>query len=200
MKFDYKSMRCKVKNELKCRGIFNREAIDEFTSSCFDEYRLSIENGEAEQSALRIALDSLNETLDSNNYERKVLSAYNYSLIVSSVSFTFAIIVAIIGWLEQDVLGVFGIIYPLYFVISLGFLIYAVVTYKRRSKIDYLISIFVFIGSLVILIESLIYFYRIRTGDFYYTLDYDFPGLLSFNYYTLSSMVLNVKLFEGNYA
>ncbi len=111
-----------------------------------------------------------------------------YSLMLSTISFIFCIIVSLIGWLVADVLNVYGVIYPIYLVITLGFFIFAISTYKKRSKLDFTIIFLIFLSAVAISIQCFIYFYRARTGNFYYSLNYQFPGILKFNTHIITSL------------
>lgn len=87
----------------------------------------------------------------------------------------------LIGSFTQDVLSVFGIMYPILMIVVFIYFLYTLITYKKRSFIDCIVILILFLAVLFITIQDFIYFYRPRTGDYYYSLYYDFPGILSFN-------------------
>lgn len=96
-------------------------------------------------------------------------------------------IIALIGWLCADVLDVYGVIYPLCLLAILIVFVFTIANYKKRNKVDFLIVTLIFIAVVIINIECFMFFYRARTGNFYYSLNYNFPGLLKFNRYVLTS-------------
>lgn len=110
-----------------------------------------------------------------------------YSLVISFVFFLESLTIAMIGWPTPDVLYVFGVMYPILFLLALSMLIFTVVTFRRRNKLDYIISVVLFLAALSILIRCVMYFYRARTGNFYYSLFYSFPWILKFNRHMLVS-------------
>lgn len=187
MKTEYQMIKKRVKNELKNRGIIDKKIVEEFTQTCFDDYNLSLENGENKNDALKYAFSALMETLDSSNLLNHRPNPYHYSLVLSLVSFVVCIVIAIIGWLCADVLDVYGVIYPLCLLAILIVLVFTIVNYKKRNKVDFLIVTLIFIAVVIINIECFMFFYRARTGNFYYSLDYNFPGLLKFNRHVLTS-------------
>ena len=187
MKTEYQMIKKRVKNELKNRGIIDKKIIEEFTQTCFDDYNLSLENGESKEDALKSTFSSLTETLDSSNLLNHRPNPYHYSLVLSLVSFVICIVIAIIGWLCADVLEVYGVIYPLCLLAILIVLVFTIANYKKRNKVDFLIVTLIFIAVVIINIECFMFFYRATTGNFYYSLDYNFPGLLKFNRYVRTS-------------
>lgn len=187
MKTEYQMIKKRVKNELKNRGIIDKKIVEEFTQTCFDDYNLSLENGESKNDAFKYAFSALMETLDSSNLLNHRTVPYHYSLVLSLVSFVICIVIALIGWLCADVLDVYGVIYPLCFLAILIVLVFTIVNYKKRNKVDFLIVTLIFLAVVIINIECFMYFYRARTGNFYYSLNYSFPGLLKFNRHVLNS-------------
>lgn len=97
------------------------------------------------------------------------------------------IVIAIIGWLCADVLEVYGVIYPLCLLAILIVLVFTIANYKKRNKVDFLIVILIFLAVVIINIQCFMFFYRARTGNFCYSLNYNFPGLLKFDRYVLTS-------------
>lgn len=177
----------RVRNELKNRKIIDEKIVEEFTQTCFDDYNLSLENGESKNDALKSVFSALTETLDSSNLLNHRSNPYHYSLVLSLVSFVVCFIIALIGWLCADVLDVYGVIYPLCLLAILIVLVFTIANYKKRNKVDFLIVTLIFIAVVIINIECFMFFYRARTGNFYYSLNYNFPGLLKFNRYVLTS-------------
>lgn len=96
-------------------------------------------------------------------------------------------IIALIGWLCADVLDVYGVIYPLCLLAILIVLVFTIANYKKRNKVDFLIVTLIFIAVVIINIECFMFFYRARTGNFHYSLNYNFPCLLKFNRHVLTS-------------
>lgn len=43
----------RVRNELKNRKIIDKKIVEEFTQTCFDDYNVSLENGESKNDALK---------------------------------------------------------------------------------------------------------------------------------------------------
>ena len=187
MKTKYQMIKKRVKNELKNRGIIDKKIVEEFTQTCFDDYNLSLENGESKNDAFKYAFSALMETLDSSNLLNHRTVPYHYSLVLSLVSFVICIVIALIGWLCADVLDVYGVIYPLCLLAILIVFVFTIANYKKRNKVDFLIVTLIFIAVVIINIECFMYFYRARTGNFYYSLNYSFPGLLKFNRHVLNS-------------
>ena len=184
----YQIIRKTVKSQLQLRGITDNKSVDEFAQTCFDEYKISLDSGMSEADALKQAYTSLNETLDTYKISKKINVPYRYSLILSVISFMSCLIVSILGWLISDVLSVYGVIYPILFVLAIVILVYTISTFKKRNKLDIAIATVLFLSVLSIFIQCVIYFYRARTGDFYYSLDYIFPGILNFNRHVLVSV------------
>lgn len=72
-----------------------------------------------------------------------------------------------IGICILDIISIYGVIYPLLLVFSLALLIYTLVTHKRRTILDIVIVLVIFLSILAINIQVIIYFYRARTFYFY---------------------------------
>lgn len=185
---EYEIIRKKVINILKNRGIVSNKNIDEYAQSCFDVYMLSLEKGLSKKDSLDVSILSLNKTLDSYSRNNNIIGSNKYSLMLGMIAFVFCIIVSLIGLFVADVLSVYRVIYPIYLVITVGFLVFAISTYKKRNKLDFIITILIFLSVVVISIQCFMYFYRARTGNFYYSLNYQFPGILKFNTHTIASL------------
>ena len=104
-----------------------------------------------------------------------------FSIIVSLIFFSYSFLIMLLGVFTPDVLYSYGVLYPLLLIISIIIIIYAIITHKQRCIKDYIIICIIFLAVLTINIQCFMYFYRIRTGDFYYSLYYEFPGILKFN-------------------
>ncbi len=190
MKSDYEMIKKRVKNELKSRNFINKKTIEELSQSCFDDYKLSLENGISEEESLNYAITSLNETLDSYALTTSKPNKYQFSLMLSLILFAACYFVSMLGWLSPGFLGVTRVIYPLFFLTILIIFIYTIINYKKRNKLDFVIVTINFLAVLSITIQCFSYFYRARTGDFYYSLFYVFPGVLKFNRHVLTSLEL----------
>ena len=175
-----------VEKELKEFGVYNRNTLKELVDSTYDEYLLNLELNKKEE-ALLSALDSM-KTMVSSNYEKDKSNRFKFSLFVSSIAFVVTLIIAIIGWLTINVLYTFSVIYPILAFIVLVYLIYVIATHKKRNYLDYIVLGIIFVSIITLIVECFIYFYRPRTGDYYYELYYEFPGLLRFCTYWLTSM------------
>lgn len=187
MKTEYQMIKKRVKNELKNREIIDKKIIEEFTQICFDDYNLSLENGKSKNDAFKYAFSALIETLDSTNLLNHRAVPHHYSFVLSIVSFMVCIVIALIGWLCADVLDVYGVMYPLCLIAILIVLAITIANYKKCNKVDFLIVSLIFIAVVIINIECFMFFYRARTGNFYYSLNYSFLGLLKFNRHVLIS-------------
>lgn len=143
-------------------------------------------SGYSEKEAMKRAIYTLTETLDVNSKRKKFCS--RYALNTSLLAFLFSLIISLIGIFTPDTLMFSSIIYPLFFIIFLGVLIFTFITKKKRTLIDFLIVEIIFVSIFVITIQCVLYFYRASTGNFYYSLFYQFPGVLKFNTHVLISM------------
>ncbi len=192
---EFEFIRKKVIDALKSRGILNNKNIDEYTQSCFDVYMLCLEKGLSKKDSLDISILSLNKILVSYCETNNLISFNKYSSLLCTITFIFCIIVSLIGWFVADVLSVYRVIYPIYLIITLGFLFFAICTYKKRNKLDFIIIALIFLSAVAINIQCFIYFYRARTGNFYYSLNYQFFGILKFNTHMITSLEpLNYKI------
>lgn len=176
-----------VEKELKEFGAYNKNILKELVDSTYDEYLLNLEFNKNEDEALLNALDSV-KNMVSSNYEKDKSNRFKFSLFVSFIAFVVTLIIAIIGWLTINVLYTFSVIYPILAFIALVYLIYLIVTHKKRNYLDYIVLGIIFVSIITIIAECFIYFYRPRTGDYYYELYYEFPGLLRYCTYWLASM------------
>ncbi len=180
----YKIIKDKVKSQLKTIGVKDKNKINEVSQRCLIEYKLAIENGNSEEESLQQSFSYLDKTLD--NY--KSSKNRNYALKVSLIGFISSLIVSTIGMMGDDVLFVLTDVYIILFIVFLGILIFTICTCKRRSKLDFIIVIILFLAALSVFIECIEYFYRGSWGYLsYYTLNYIFPGILRFNSYHLTS-------------
>ena len=176
-----------IEKKLRQNGIYNKRLFKELSDSTYDEYLLNLELKKTEKESLLNALDSMNATIDSN-YRTNKFNKSRFSLFVSSIALIATLIIAIIGWLNTDILYIFNVIYPIFAFITLIYFIYVIVTYKKRSYLDFIVLGIIFISVLAITIQCFVYFYRSMTGNYYYELYYDFPGLLKYCTYWLVSM------------
>ena len=140
MKSDYEMIKKRVKNELKSRNFINKKTIEELSQSCFDDYKLSLENGISEEESLNYAITSLNETLDSYELTTSKPNKYQFSLMLSLILFAACYFVSMLGWLSPRFLGVTRVIYPLFFLTILIIFIYTIINYKKRNKLNWGLS------------------------------------------------------------
>lgn len=120
--------------------------------------------------------------------KEKIIKRNNFSIAISLIIFSYSILMFFLGQFNSDVLYSYRVLYPILMLITIGIVVYSAITHKKRSAIDYIIMTIIFIAVLSITIQCFIYFYRARTGDFYYSLYYDFPGILKFNTHWLVSV------------
>lgn len=111
-----------------------------------------------------------------------------FSIVISLIIFSYSLLMFLIGLFIPDSLYVFGVLYPILMIIIIVISIYSLITNKKRTAIDYIITTILFVSVLSINIQDFIYFYRARTGDYFYSLYYNFPGLLEFNTHWLVSV------------
>lgn len=112
----------------------------------------------------------------------------NFSIIISLIIFSFSIIIFLIGQFTPDCLYSFGVLYPILMFVIIVATVYAFLTHKNKSTIDCIIISILFLSVLTITIQDFIYLYRSRTGDYYYSLYYNFPGILNLNKHWLVSV------------
>jgi len=185
---DLITIKKEVETQLMLRGITDKKLIEELTQICVNNYKLALDSGMNKKDSLNKAYFLLKETLNSYKSVEKQSMPSSYSLIVVVTSFISSLIVSMIGWFVADVLSIYGIIYPILFVLSLVMVVYTIFTFRKRNKFDLIIVIVLCLSILAIFIQCIMYFYRASTGNFYYSLDYDFPGILKFNRYVLVFM------------
>ena len=164
----------RVSDVLKKHKILNKKNINKYTESCFNTYTLSMEKGLSKDEALDISIESLDKSLSS----KKLIRPSIYSTILSTNSFLFALIIMLIGCTTIDSIFIMGPLYPIYLLMTLGFLIYALVTYKRRNMFDFILASLLFLSTIIINIQTLDNIYRPNLGWKDYSLSYRFPGIL----------------------
>ena len=125
------------------------------------------------------------------------INKYMYSLLVSSIALVSALIVAVLRWLNTDVLTTFDVLYPIFALITLIYLIYTIATIRKRNLIDFIVAGILFISVLVITIQCFLHIYRPDTGNYYHELYYDFPWTLGFGTYDLVSLETMKYEFSG---
>ena len=148
-----------LEKELKQYGIFDKKIIKELSDSTFDEYLFNLEKQNNENDAFLNALDSMRTTIKAN-YNINKFNKFRYSLLVSSIALTTTLIIAIIGWLNTNILYIFNIIYPLLAFITLIYFIYTVITYKKRNYLDFIIVAILFTSVIAITIQCFLYLYK----------------------------------------
>ncbi len=172
-------------------GLYNirdKKLIDELSSSCFDEYSLNLESGKNEKDAYTAALLSTKNTMKSFAEEKLGFKHCNFSIIISLIILVYSILIFFIGQFTPEALYSFGVLYPIFMILVIGIVVYTFITYRKRNAVDYIVITILFIAVLTITIQDFIYLYRARTGDFYYSLNYNFPGILKFNTHWLVSV------------
>ena len=184
----YKIVRKKVKSYLKSSGVTFDNKVNNFVQSCIDDYSLALEKGKTSNEAMHQVLKSIDKFIGMNDAKNNKKIPYLYSIILSGFILLESFIIAILGIFITNVLNVFSVLYPLLFSTSLAFLILTIITFRKRNKLDFILSIVLFISTLVIFVQCVMYFYRVRTGNFYYSLFYIFPGILKFNRNELVSL------------
>lgn len=112
----------------------------------------------------------------------------NFSLKISLIIFFYSTLMFLIGLFKHDVLYSFWILIPILLILVIIICVYTLLTHKKRSFIDYIVLSILFLAVLSITIQNFIYLYRPRTGDYYYSLNYNFPGILNFNKHWLVSV------------
>ncbi len=174
-----------IRNDNGKNDIRKNVNIDDLANSCFNEYTLNIKDGLSETESFKKVIKSLIEDFGSKTNENN--NQYKFIFIVSGIAFVACLILHLIGLFVGDVLDVYGVLYPICLLFSIGLMIYLISTHKKRRLLDYLVCIFIFLGSLFINFEAISYFYRARTGNFYYSLYYKFPGILIYDTHSLIS-------------
>lgn len=172
-------------------GLYNikdRVLIAELSSSCFDEYLLHLESGKSEKESYHAAIESAENTMRSIAEEKQGTKQCNFSLISSLIVFAYAFVMFFVGQFVPDALYSFGVMYPLLLLLAIGIVVYACITHRERSAVDYIVLAILFAAVMAIAIQDFIYFYRARTGNYYYSLYYSFPGILRFNTHWLVSV------------
>ena len=126
--------------------------------------------------------------MDSFKKEKAIKNKSEFSLKISLIIFFYSLLMFLLGLFTQDILYSFGILYPILMILVIIIFIYTLVTHKKRNFIDYIVISVLFLSVLSITIQDFIYLYRPRTGDYYYSLYYNFPGILNFNKHWLVSV------------
>lgn len=147
----------------------------------FIERRMPVEKKEE----IRKAKDAVEARPKSAGRKR---NRYGYALLVSSLAFALSFVVAVIGWSEKNVLFDLETLYPVYALITLIYLIYTAVTFRKRNVLDWMIAAVLVTAVTAITVQCFVYLYRARTGNYYFELYYGFPGLLTYCTYFLVSM------------
>ncbi len=177
----YKIVRKQVRSYLKASGVTFNNKVNNFFQSCIDDYSLALEKGKTSNEAMEQVLKSIDKFIEMNYAKNNNKISYHYSIILSGFILLESFIIAILGIFITNVLSVLSVLYPLLFSTALAFLILTIITFRKRNKLDFILSIVLFISTLVIFVQCVMYFYRVRTGNFYYSLFYNFPGILQFN-------------------
>lgn len=112
-----------------------------------------------------------------------------FSIKISMLFFVLCLLVSLIGAFVPDVLDVSSVIYPFYLLLSTCLVVFVIFTSKKRNIIDFIITGLIFFSVLSISVQCIAFFYRARTGEFYYSLSYRFPGILEFKTNTLISQI-----------
>ncbi len=127
MNIDYKFIKKKVKCLLKENGIVDKEKIDEFTETCNDDYNLGLENGLSENEAFNIALRMLDDSIEVKRYNK-----HSFIFRISIIFFVSSIILSMVGWLIADVLTIYGVLYPICFILSLVMIVLFLLHIKKE--------------------------------------------------------------------
>lgn len=190
MKDINKTIQKKVKHYLKINGVKDEKIIDELTSSSLNEYELALNNGMTNKGAMQKVFDSLDDSLTTSELKREKKIPYLYSLIITSIIFIEAFIFMIIGLVDPNIWVESQNYCLILFFTSFGILIYTFFTCKRRNSLDILISLILFFSCLSIFIQCILDFFRMDTGDHYYSISYVFPGILNLNWhYRLTNII-----------
>ena len=177
-----------INSQLKNYKFYSENKLNNIIDEYYDEYKKYLDK-------LNNKDDALNETLYSFNKKYLVKKDYKkstFALLISLFYFIIESLKAFLGLFSFDLSLVFGVIDPILLIISIAFLIFLVVTYKKRTKVDFIIFGFLFLSIIIINIQCFGYFYRPTTGDYYYKLRYMFPGVLFSELYWLTSIESNL--------
>lgn len=117
----------------------------------------------------------------------KFRNRYGYALLVSSVALLLSFAVAVVGWTKKNVLFDFDTLYPAYAFLALVYLAYTAATHRKRNVLDWIIAAVLVASVTAITVQCVLYFYRPRTGNYYFELYYEFPGVLRYCTYFLVS-------------
>ena len=167
---------------------------DILISSCMDEYQDNISMGIDKRDALKKSLIHLKQSIRNHYDFPQSRNPYKLSLILSSTAFIVSIILLIFNIFINDLLYIVNKLYPLFLFLLIIVLIYARITSKKRSWLDFLISGILLIGIIIVNIEALIYFHKPRTTEFFNSLHYVFPGRLLFNRHQVISCIDQDKI------
>lgn len=181
-----------INSQLKNYKFSSENELNNIIDEYYDEYKKNFIKTKNKE-------DALNETLSSFNNEYLLnanIKKSTFALLISMFYFLIEVIKSIIGMLIANPITEVSTINPILLVISIFVLIFLLVTYKKRTKVDFIIFILLFISIIVINIEGFVNFYGLTMDGVSYRLDYIFPGLLLWKQYFNGKFNSTITLFD----
>ena len=181
-----------INSQLKNYKFSSENELNNIIDEYYDEYKKNFIKTKNKE-------DALNETLSSFNNEYLLnanIKKSTFALLISMFYFLIEVIKSIIGMLIANPITEVSTINPILLVISIFVLIFLLVTYKKRTKVDFIIFILLFISIIVINIEGFVNFYGLTMDGVSYRLDYIFPGLLLWKQYFNREFNSTITLFD----
>lgn len=175
-----------VLNVLDNREIINKKVRNTLVEECLNTYNYKLSCGTTVQEAEKGALEKLDGYIDIETKIKRDRILY-FSLISITIMLFLSVLITIIGIINSDIKGIVEIINPLGLIIIIIEIIYLIISHKKRKLVDYIVIFILFVTSLSNNILGFKYLYTPRTGDYYSTLFYNFPGKFTVNTYSLIS-------------
>lgn len=186
MRKDEIAFQNKIMNILDKSNIADRKVRCILISECLNSYNENLNHGMKADEAEERAIERIIGYIDIDSKIRKESISY-FSISVVFIMLILELLICVIGIYNADIIGVVEIINPFGLMISIAAIVSLIISHRRRKILDYVFILIVFVTSLSNNVLSLINLYRPRTGDYYFTLFYSFPGNFLVNTYSLIS-------------
>ena len=181
-------LRLVVQKELKSKNVY-KGSYNRLYDACEKEYQAAVNSGRTEEEALKIAKATINEKVK-GQFKWRTISRYRFSFLTSAIVLFFSLIFAICGLTMPNVMGLFEVLFPIYFLAAVFILIYYLMTLKKRCLLDMFVTFLLFVSLIAMFSQLWGYVFWGNhlldgTVNSYCAMQYIFPGLSIFNQYRL---------------
>lgn len=168
-----KEIEKEIRDSLREKGKYSRALSKELYQSYLDEVASLDEQGLSKKEAEKMAKSALKTSL--HEIEPAKPRHYVFPIFISSFFFLLTFGELIVANVSSSMALPLWRYVLVEFLFSLGWLIYGICTYRKRSMLDYIVLVAIFLSLLVSIVETSLYAFVSDTGNRVWEYAYFYP-------------------------